>query len=381
MNIDWIIIRRSVEGGLTVDEQTVLDKWLAESPTHRAFYEDVRSHYRHGQRIDIPEDKLQRYKADFELRLARRMVPGQHKPRRPWLRVAVVLLPLIAAGGLLWTLMQRQEAGSPVIEPGVIMAMVYNMDTGEQAVITVDRSDTTAQQSAQNIDNILPRGAAAGHRSDEAADQTWKVAIPRGAEYTLRIFDGTVVRLNSSSELTYNPDPDARERRIELKGEAYFDVSPDPQRPFIVTAEDVTVKVYGTRFNVNTRSSKYIDTVVEDGSVSVTADGEPEKMLRPGDMGQFDRSTGKIEIHQVDVNHYLSWQSGTYVFENRTIEDILSELSIWYNVDVEFPNPAAGSQRFSGSLPRNRELAQLLQLIEKTTRVHFEIDGRRVIVR
>ncbi len=242
-------------------------------------------------------------------------------------------------------------------------------------------SQYNAQKSAQNINNILPDGAAADRRQDETPDQTWKVVIPRGAEYTLRMSDGTVVHLNSSSELIYNPGSGGRERRVELKGEAYFDVSPDPQKPFLVIAEDVTVRVYGTRFNVNTRSSKYIDTVVEEGSVSVTADGEPEKMLRPGDMGQFDRSTGKVEIHQVDVSHYLSWQSGTYVFENRTIEDILSELSIWYDVDVEFPNRAAGGQRFSGSLPRNRELSQLLQLIEKTTRVHFEIDGRTVIVK
>jgi ferric-dicitrate binding protein FerR (iron transport regulator) len=376
MNIDWMIIRRSVAGGLEDGERAELDRWLAQSPLHRSFYDDVLAHYRGDGVAEMPDRDLQRCKNDFESRLARHMALGAHRRRlrRRW-RVAAVLLPLMVAGGLLSTLTERRGgAQTDAIAPGIVKALVYDMNTGTQRVVT-------EADDAMPMPMPMPERQAPCEIADSSPNTTLRVVVPRGAEYTFRMPDGTVVHLNSSSELICDTDPDASERRVELKGEAFFDVSPDPLKPFTVIAEQVAVRVFGTRFNVNTRSVKYIDTVVEQGSVSVTARGEPEKMLRPGEMGQFDRSTGKVEIHRVNAAHYLSWQSGTYVFENRTIEDILSELSIWYDVDVSFPNPAAGRQRFSGSLPRDRELQQLLQLMAKTTRVRFEIEGRTVVVR
>lgn len=379
MNIDWILIRRSIDGPLTEQERAELNEWMDGSPQNRAFYEDVCAHYARGGQADISEEKINRYKKDFESRLAAKIARRRGKsPRRLMKVAAAVLLPLMAAGGFLWYISGRQEIKEqPVIEPGVVKALVYNMETGRQAVVTRSDSDTLNRDKARNIENTVRYNTP---DQDDTAPTTLKIVIPRGAEYTLEMYDGTIVHLNSSSELTYNTNPNSPERRVELKGEAYFDVSANPGKPFVVTAGETEVKVYGTRFNVNTRSRKFIQTIVEQGSVSVRAGGDAEKMLRPGEMGQYDRTTGKIEISQVNINHALSWQSGIYIFENKTIEDIMGELSIWYDVEVAYPNASARLQRFSGSLPRNRELSELLRLMEKTSRVNFEINGRTVVV-
>lgn len=383
MSIDWTIIRRSIEDQLTESETAALEQWLGESESRRAFYRDVCMSYSRQTGFDLSDERFREYKHDFETRLGIRLARrARMRRRRLWMRVAAaVVLPLLLCGGALWTAsrigwLQGQEP----IRPGVVKAIVYNMDDGQHSVFTIEDADLPPRGRSDGGS----RTAAAARQADpEPADGsiTRRVVIPRGAEYPLQMQDGTTVWLNSSSELVYTVDPEASERRVELTGEAYFDVSRDPERPFVVVAGDVEVRVYGTSFNVNTRAGNFIQTIVEEGSVSVHAGGEPEKMLEPGQMGQFDRATGKVEIHNVNVAHYLSWKSGIYIFENKPVEEILTELSMWYDVDVAYPNDKARMQRFSGSLPRNRELSELLELMEKTTRVHFEIEGRTVVVK
>lgn len=389
MIIDWGVIRRSIGGKLTATEKEALDRWLNAAARNREFYQEVCEYYQNDTPFDLPEERFLAYKMDFERRVATKLAQRRKKRIGRYMRIAAaIVLPLMVCAGVVWSVSELGWlGGEEPIRPGVIKAIVYNMDDGEHTVLTIEDSEEPARNRKEG-------GARGGSQADAAATQPGalhpaeadnvsrrRVVIPRGAEYPLVMQDGTTVWLNSSSELIYTVDPNARERRVYLSGEAYFDVSHDPDRPFIVVADSVEVRVYGTSFNVNTRSGRFVQTIVERGSVSVTAAGEPEKMLKPGEMGQFDRTTGKIEIHNVKVDHYLGWKSGVYIFENKPVEEILTELAMWYDVEVSYPNDAARAQRFSGSLPRNRDLSELLELMEKTTRVHFEIEGRTVVVK
>ena len=166
-----------------------------------------------------------------------------------------------------------------------------------------------------------------------------------------------------------------KERRVWLEGEAYFEVTKDAAKPFIVEVNGMEIKVYGTQFNVNTRRDDQMQTTLVEGSVSVKPKGLAEVRL------VFNKLVGRVTVREVDVLSYVAWQRGNYYFENKSIGEILDELSLWYDIQVFFMNNEVSNERFSGYLPRYEEIDELLSLIEKTSHVRFEIKGRVIVVR
>ena len=207
-----------------------------------------------------------------------------------------------------------------------------------------------------------------------------QLIVPRGGEYAIVLSDGTRVWLNSASELKYPVHFAGDMRRVYLKGEAYFQVAHDRQKAFIVVTDDIEVKVYGTEFNINTRVADYVQTTLVRGAVSIKTERSAEKMLKPDQLAQFNRLTGETEIKNVDVSNYIGWKSGVYIFEDKSIEQIMDELSLWYDIEVFFRNNTSRNRHFSGSLPRYREIDDMLKVIEKTSHVRFEVKGKTIIV-
>ena len=208
-----------------------------------------------------------------------------------------------------------------------------------------------------------------------------EVCAVRGEKLLVLLPDGSRVWLNADSKLTYPEQFAKYNRDVTLEGEAYFEVTKDATRPFIVEANGMEVKVYGTRFNVNTRRDDQIQTTLVEGSVSVKPKGLKEVMLEPNQQAVFNKLAGRVTVRDVDVMSYVAWQRGNYYFENKSIGEILDELSLWYDIQVFFMNNEVRNERFSGYLPRYEEIDRLLSLIEKTSHVQFEIKGRVIIVR
>ena len=141
------------------------------------------------------------------------------------------------------------------------------------------------------------------------------------------------------------------------------------------------VKVYGTKFNLNTRRVDQMHTTLVEGSVSVKPRGQSEVMLKPNQQAIFNKLSGRVSVRDVDVMPYVAWHQGNYYFENKSMGEILNELSLWYDIQVFFMNPEMKNERFSGYLPRYEQIDGLLSLIEKTSHVRFEIKGRVIVVR
>ena len=206
------------------------------------------------------------------------------------------------------------------------------------------------------------------------------VSVPAGQRTNITLPDGTNVWLNARTTLQYPVTFSQKQRTVFLKGEAYFQVAHDRQKAFVVVTDDIEVKVYGTEFNINTRVADYVQTTLVRGAVSIKTERSAEKMLKPGQLAQFDRLTGETEIKNVDVSNYIGWKSGVYIFEDKSIEQIMDELSLWYDIEVFFRNNISRNRHFSGSLPRYREIDDMLKVIEKTSHVRFEVKGKTIIV-
>jgi len=206
------------------------------------------------------------------------------------------------------------------------------------------------------------------------------LATPRGGQYQIVLPDGTRVWLNSASSLKYPTTFAGKDRRVELNGEAYFEVSKDPSKPFYVKTATQTVTVLGTHFNINS----YVDevatkTTLLEGSVRITGNtnGVTAK-LKPGE--QAVNTINAIDVKEnADIDEALAWKNGKFLFRNTDLHTIMRQLSRWYDVDVEYQGNVA-QKHYRGRISRNVPVSEIFQIL-KTSGINFTIDGRKIIVR
>lgn len=380
--MDWRLIKRSFTSSLDEEDRRVLEAWLGESERHRQLYEEMKRFVAKRENFQLSVEAKKQFKQEFDLKIDEAY---RRRGRRVWLKMvsyaAILALPIIT-GMLLWTRQPVEEVvdyGIGPIEHGARKAtLVLNdgkvlaLDTSRMTLKEIDGVMIhTNDQALVYVDSLDNKGVGLQNR----------LITPKGGEYTIMLADGTRVWVNAATEIRYPVKFAGKERRIRLEGEAYFEVTKDVDRPFIVEANGMEVKVYGTQFNVNTRRDDQIQTTLVEGSVSVKPKGLAEVMLEPNQQAVFNKLAGRVTVRDVDVMPYVAWQSGNYYFENKGMGEILDELSLWYDIQVFFMNPEMRNERFSGYLPRYEEIGGLLSLIEKTSHVHFEIKGRVIIVR
>lgn len=204
------------------------------------------------------------------------------------------------------------------------------------------------------------------------------ISTPRGGQYKVILPDGTQVWLNSASSLTYPIHFSRKERKVELEGEAYFDVAHNAQIPFIVNSVGQSIQVLGTQFNVEAYGDeRQFTTTLVQGSVHVSSNHVPSSLtLKPGQQAVL--SGGKFEVGIVDVNDYTAWKDGLIMLNNFDLPTVIKQLERWY--DVEFVNQGNRQFNVSGIISRTANLSEVLQAIENNTGVKFRIEGRRVSV-
>ena len=218
-------------------------------------------------------------------------------------------------------------------------------------------------------------------RAGESSVNTLRV--PCGGEYQLMLADGTRVRVNSESELVFPTCFNSDRREVFLKGEAYFQVAPDSDKPFYVRVNDYIVKVTGTSFNV----TSYTDdpctmTTLVEGKVSVYGNDSTWNCdLTPGHMLKFDKGTARVTSEECDPRIYTSWIDGEFKFRDMRLEDIMKKLNRWYDFEVAYEEEELKDLRFSGAVEKYNPVEFLLKMIEEVTKVRFDIEGKRIMVK
>jgi len=199
---------------------------------------------------------------------------------------------------------------------------------------------------------------------------------PRGGQYQCILSDGTKIWLNSASSITYPVEFDSNERKVELTGEAYFEVAHDARKPFKVVCNGQTVEVLGTHFNINSYSDEnVIKTTLLEGSVKVTSKGGVN-IIKPGQQAQVEN--GNTIVKDVDIEEAVAWKNGFFYFQNNNIREVMRQLARWYDVDIKYEG-VLPSRIFSGELPRNVNATQILDILT-FKKIHYKIDGKIITV-
>lgn len=310
---------------------------------------------------------------------------------KTWYAVAASILVLLSIGFLLYNQNQRKaveqveeflvESGD--IAPGKDRA-VLTLDDGSQIFLDSVGSGQLAKESgiiiskAANGELIY---SVAGSTTSNAKISYNHIKTPRGGQYQIVLPDSTKVWLNAASSLRFPVRFDGNERRVELLGEAYFEVSPNKSKPFKVFSEGQEVKVLGTKFNVKAYNDEpYIKTTLLEGSVMVSNLLSNEvKMLSPGQEASIMHKKGSIQLKSVDAEQAIFWKLGYFTFDNERVTSIMKTISRWYDVDVEYHNTHE-IERLGGAFSRESNLSEILKNLELVGHMKFKIEGRKIIV-
>ncbi|NRF39510.1 FecR family protein [Pedobacter foliorum] len=306
---------------------------------------------------------------------------------KPFAAVASIII--IAALGLyLYTngsggKKQQFVSSTSYIETGGNKAYL-TLANGKRITLTDSKNGTLAAQNGVQITKTADGQlvyTVVGNKSSSANDFN-TIETPRGGQYQIRLPDGTNVWLNAASSLKYPSIFKGNERKVELKGEAYFEVSKNKKMPFRVITNTQTIEVLGTHFNVK----GYLEeadtkTTLLEGSVKVVSTHSTNGVvIKPGQQARVKNDgDDEVAIVEADIEEVMAWKNNYFRFNNENIQSVMRKISRWYDVDVEY-NGDISAEEFNGTISRTKNIAQVLRMLEETKGVHFKIEGRRIVV-
>ena len=386
------IILKSIYGRLTDEEQQLFADWLSQRD-HARLYERIRA--------TIDEKQAVEYLASIDVERALAKVKGAQYAgpsvgvedsaetdgrqqtaafvtlRSPLFRIAAALVLLIV-GGTFWY-REHTRVTPPVVSEAVELAMQQSAEKGLQGAVVVSGNGQKKVVTTQELTRY--------HVDDDFAEQlaeARRITTYQDKEYWVTLDDGTLVHLNYDSRLIY-PEKFGDRRDVILEGEAYFMVAKDKSRQFVVHTPQGDVKVYGTEFNVNTRSkggdgndNGGLSVVLVNGSVSFTPARGKEQMLTPGQ--ELSIVNAQLSINEVDTAPYVAWNEGKFFFEEWPLERIMQVISRWYGREVEFTSNEIKHQQYSGNFDRYEDIHPTMEAIESITGLKITFAPGKLII-
>lgn len=269
------------------------------------------------------------------------------------------------------------------IAPGNNKAILTLADGTKISLTDVDNGELATQSGiviTKNTNGELVYTISGSNKSELNAELSYNtISTPRGGQYQVNLPDGTRVWLNSASSLKFPVNfSTLKERKVELAGEAYFEVASNKAKPFRVLSEQQTVEVLGTHFNVMAYpNERNLETTLLEGKVSVKA-GNKEAFIVPGQQSQL--RNGNIDVLKLsDPEAMVAWKNKLFQFDNTDIDKVLRQIERWYDVEVSYVG-ARPDVYFTGVMPRDVKVSRILMAMEQTCDVKFQINGRKITV-
>ena len=374
------LLSKAFLGTLSEEEERALQQWRDESPENEQLYEsEMNTEYivqksHEVARVNIVNgymNVLLKRKRNVRVRRVRRIVSI----------AAGVVLPSLAV--VLWygtreRIEDVSEQVASVIRHGGVKAELVLAD-GTTRILGSEVTDSLLVQQGANI-VVQNQGVSYCVDSSVVEERYNTLRVPRGGEYSITLSDGTIVYLNSESELRYPVNFVGRDRRVYLSGEAYFDVVQDEAHPFIVDMGNSSVRVLGTSFDVRAYADEdEVLTTLVQGSVKFSA-GKEFVTLEPGKQAVLGKS-GSIETREVDTYLYTAWKEGVFAFKRQRLEEIMKVVARWYDVNIFWENVSQKEVTFTGKMKRYDDFSKVVEVLEMTGNTEFVIKENNIFIR
>ncbi len=303
------------------------------------------------------------------------------RKRRVWFAAAAVIAVIVSVGSLYYSTIGTSKDNIATLTPEKDILPGRNkavLTLGNGAKVVLDNASNGVVAKEGSV-NLIKQGGELSYLSfsKPATSVSYNtVSTPNGGMYKLVLSDGTKVWLGAASSLKYPASFAGSERKVELTGEAYFEVFHNSKMPFSVVANKVTVEDIGTHFNINAYPEESaIKTTLVEGAVKVSS-GNLAELLVPGKMASFHNDA--FTLTDADVEQDLAWKNGYFIFNKTGVEAMMRQLSRWYDVTVSYEGKVTDNV-FVGQIKREETLVGALKILELSG-MHFRIEGRQLIV-
>lgn len=375
---DASLIKKSLIKDLSDKEQKELDQLLDDQSLQDVYKELSARGYLKKQFMEYEKYSSQKAYREFK---ERRGHSGRIRIVR-WVAV-VAAVWVLALGVTLWMTFGKKENVAPlpvaskIIPAGEKKATLTLADGTEVHV-----EEITAQILQEKGMNIEYRnGEIVYHKSEEKTTEVVynKLEVPRGGECMIKLDDGTKVWVNAETKLKYPVAFVGDRREVVLEGEAFFDVAKN-EKPFIVKTSFGDVRVLGTAFGISAYASEPESyTTLVRGKVSVEREGIKPVVILPGEQVVTFKD-GKMIKQEVDVEEFVGWKDGIYVFKEKSLGEIMKTLERWYNISVDFQEKSLVDLPFTGNLKRYDDINVFFDALTRTGDMKYRVEGNQVIL-
>ena len=375
---DASLIKKSLIKDLSDKEQKELNQLLDDQSLQDVYKELSDRGYLKKQFMEYEKYSSKKAYREFK---ERRGHSGRIRIVR-WVAV-VAAVWVLALGVTLWMTFGKKENVAPlpvaskIIPAGEKKATLTLADGTEVHVEEI--AAQILQEKGMNIE--YRNGEIVYHKSEEETTEVVynKLEVPRGGECMIKLDDGTKVWVNAETKLKYPVVFVGDRREVVLEGEAFFDVAKN-EKPFIVKTSFGDVRVLGTAFGISAYASESESyTTLVRGKVSVEREGIKPVVILPGEQVVTFKD-GKMIKQEVDVEEFVGWKDGIYVFKEKSLGEIMKTLERWYNISVDFQDKSLVDLPFTGNLKRYDDINVFFDALTRTGDMKYRVEGNQVIL-
>jgi transmembrane sensor len=400
------LIYKHITNELTEEERKELERWTHQSDENQYFFSEVSDAVRVLKESTARQEELKAVNVVQAWEKLHSMGLPEIKTEDPpratvirfhWRKIAIAASILLCITAAVWVLFPAAKNRAPVVvqnkvtndaRPNTKVA-ILTLDDGKQINLDSLKNGVLAQQG--NISVVRDKNGVIRYTYDGKQKSGTilynTVSVPKGGDVVyLLLEDGSRVWLNAASSIRYPVVFDDNERKVEITGEAYFEVakSLSAKKRFIVSKGNMNVTVLGTKFNVNTYDNEEsIKVTLLEGSVKVeeeAAGKKYEKTIKPGQQAVLNGSIISV-LDDVDIKQVMAWKDGKFVFKNTNIQLIMRQMERWYDLEpTRYESSAVRQWEFNGEISRYNNASKLLELLEETGSIKFKIEGKKIVV-
>ena len=381
-------------GSLSPEEKDALDQWQAISPRNQQLFRELTEENLLRPQLEEMESFAETPVWEkIETRMPDVFAAPAISLHRRWPRITVAAGIIALAGIGVWWLLQPRQRQAIVTQ----LKTDIPAPTGSRTILTLGNGREIALDSV--VAGTLTREGGAMVAKRDSAGLSYKAVadkaiaetngiVPvlyntlttaRGGQAHVLLSDGSRVWLNTASSLKFPTIFTGQERTVDLNGEAYFEIAPHPNRPFIVHVNESRIEVLGTHFNIMAYTDEENQqTTLLEGAVRVSS-GSASRILHPGQQAILDNGKSTLSINKdVDVEEVLAWKNGFFEFKSLDIQAVLRQVSRWYNVNVVFTG-APPSGHFSGIVSRTSNVSDVLGIF-KEAKIRYTLSGNQITI-
>lgn len=382
------------QGEITEEEQTKLDNWVNASAENKQLFATLTNNDQLQAKLNLLHE-IEGTKEDAKRRVMELIFPGAvvtpiHRAttRSLWKSVAAAVVVTAVLGTGAWFLLKKDAPKVATVQPTEHGLLADATPGAYKAQLVLDDGSTIELDSAGNRKlaqqgnmQVMNADGQLVYKKDATTKATAlynTLKTARGQMYPVKLSDGSAVWLNSSSSIRFPVAFTEQERRVEITGEAYFEVAHNDKKPFMVSVNGTEIQVVGTVFNINSYNDEgSMRTTLLKGAVKVKK-GDKQVMIKPGEQAQVMNDDIKV-TKDINTTKEVAWKNGLFYFKNEDLKTIMRQIARWYDVEVVYEGNVS-KEGISGKIYRNANLSEVLKLLN-VLEVNFKIEGKKLIIK